>query len=324
MAGPLVSVVMPAYNAAHLIGGAVRSVLDQTFTDYEAIVVDDGSQDDTREVVSGFVQGAGGRVRLITQPNGGCSAARNRGIAEARGAWIALLDADDEWRPKHLELLLAAAEAAPEAHLVYGSKVTVDEHGTPIQHNVVPRFPTGWIFADLVEDCLIQVSTTMVRRETLRALGGFDEDPRFKVTQDWDLYFRLSAEHPITASRDTHVAYRRLTQSLSHQIVPTVLGNIAALRTADQLLAEGRVAAANHPEKIDMKDRWRRAYEEAIVHTFTKGHYETARTLGAEARARGYLTRAAASRALLAHLPPHVLDRARDLARLPRRLTSLR
>lgn len=316
MVHPVVSVVIPAYNAERLIIPAVESVLAQTFTAYEAIVIDDGSEDDTRTVVAGF----GDRVRLVSQENGGVASARNRGIEQARGRWVAFLDSDDHWRPAHLDLLLAAASADPAAHLVYGSKVTVDEHDVPVMHNEVPRFPTGWIFGDLVEDCLITTSTTMARRETLRALGGFDEDPRFSVTQDWDLYFRLAARHPITAARDTHVSYRRLAQSLSHQIVPTVIGNIAALSTAHRLLEDGHVAAENRPEEIDMVDRWRRAYEEAVVDTFTKGHYGAARTLGRQALAAGHLTRQAALRAALAHLPENALEWVRMLGRVPRRL----
>jgi glycosyltransferase involved in cell wall biosynthesis len=291
-------------------------VLAQSFRDYEAIVVDDGSQDDTREVVAAF----GDRIRLVAQANGGVASARNRGIEQSRGQWIAFLDSDDHWRPDHLELLLAAAEDQPEAHLVYGSKITVDENDVPIPHNEVARFPTGWIFGDLVEDCLITTSTTMALRETLCALNGFDEDPRFMVTQDWDLYFRLAARHPITAARGTHVAYRRLAKSLSHQIVPTVIGNLAALSTAHRLLEEGRVAAENRPEKIDMEDRWRRAYEEAVVDTFTRGHYHTARTLGHQALAHGSLTRPAALRAVLSHLPAYVLEWVRLLGRVPRHL----
>jgi glycosyltransferase involved in cell wall biosynthesis len=316
MVHPIVSVVIPAYNAEHLVAHAVESVLAQSFSAYEAIVVDDGSEDDTRSVVASY----GDRVRLVSQENGGVASARNRGIEQARGRWVAFLDTDDHWRPAHLDLLLAAAAAEPQAHLVYGSKVTVDEHDVPIVHNEVPRFPTGWIFGDLVEDCLITTSTTMARRETLCALGGFDEDPRFSVTQDWDLYFRLAARYPVTAARDTHVAYRRLAQSLSHQVVPTVIGNIAALGTAHQLLERGHVAAENRPHEIDMVDRWRRAYEEAVVDTFTKGHYGAARTLGRQALAAGHLTRPAAVRTMLAHLPENLLEWVRVFGRMPRRL----
>lgn len=311
MGNPLITVVVPAYNAARLVVPAIQSILAQTFTDHETIVVDDGSKDDTREVVAKF----NGRVQLVAQANAGAAAARNRGISQARGSWVAFLDADDEWRPDHLTLLLEAAERSPEAQLVYGSKITVDPQGVPIPHNVKARFPRGWIFRELVEDCLITTSTVMARRQTLEDLGGFDTHPRFKVTQDWDLYFRLAAIHPITAAEGTYVHYRRLAESLSHQIVPTVMGNIAALRTAHQLLSEGRVAAQNRPERIDMLHRWQRAYDEAIVLTFTKGHYHAARQLGLEAYAGGYLTRHAAGRALLAHLPGDVLNKARSLGR---------
>src|SRR5262249_22649923 len=156
----------------------------------------------------------------------------------------------------------AEAEAHPDFPLIYGSKTTIDEQGAKVQHPDAPRFPTGWIFAELMEDCLITTSTTLARAATLRALGGYNEDRRLRVAEDWDLYLGLSAQHRIGATRDTFVISRRRADSLCHQVLTTQMGNLAALEAADRLLRDKRVAAANHPERIDMKDRWRRAYLE--------------------------------------------------------------
>jgi glycosyltransferase involved in cell wall biosynthesis len=311
-----VSVVIPAYNAARFIGGAIESVLAQTYADYEVIVVDDGSRDQTADVVSGFGQ----RVRLIAQANAGASAARNRGVREAAGSWIAFLDSDDEWQPSHLEVLLARAASAPEAHLVYGGKITVDQHGEVVPWK--PSFPSGWIFGDLVEDCLITTSTIIVRSATLRGLGGFAEKPEFRVAEDWDLYLRLAASHQIAAAPDTCVTYRRLPSSLSHEVVAAVMGDLAALRTAERLMTEGIVAPENHPERIDLGERWRRAYREGVVHLFTSGEYEVARRIGMEALRRGFWIAPALTRTVLASLPASVLRQLRNLGRHLRRNPS--
>jgi hypothetical protein len=308
-----VTVVIPAYNAARFIGGAIASVLAQTYADYEIIVVDDGSRDETASVVSGFGQ----RVRLISQANAGASAARNRGIREATGSWIAFLDSDDEWQPSHLEVLLARAAATPDAHMIYGRKITVDEHGDVVPWK--PTFPSGWIFGDLVERCLITTSAVMVRTATLRALGGFTEKVEFRVAEDWDLYLRLAAGHQIAAAPDTCILYRRLPTSLSHEVAAAVLGDLAALRTAEQLLAAGSVAPENHPERVELGARWRRAYREGVAHLFTSGQYELARRIGMEALRRGFWTAPAVARTLLASLPAPVLGRLRNLGRHFRR-----
>src|SRR3954447_14398775 len=107
---PTVSVVIPAYNSAWCIDHAIDSVLAQTYHDYEIIVVDDGSTDETRDVVQRY----GIAVRLVCKPNGGMSSARNRGISEARGRYIAFLDSDDRWLPTKLALQVALLDTHPD------------------------------------------------------------------------------------------------------------------------------------------------------------------------------------------------------------------
>src|SRR5262245_44962868 len=106
---PTVSVVTPAYNAARYLGGTIESVLAQTYTDFEMLVVDDGSVDETFEVARSFAQ-RDSRIRLLRQPNGGTSAARNRAVVYARGRYLALLDGDDRWMPDYLEAQLEILE----------------------------------------------------------------------------------------------------------------------------------------------------------------------------------------------------------------------
>jgi glycosyltransferase involved in cell wall biosynthesis len=124
---PIVSVIIPAYNAAKFVGRTLESLGAQTFAEFEAIVVDDGSNDDTADVVNEVV-GRDSRFRLIRQANGGVAAARNRALAEARGRYLANLDSDDMWRPTFLERTIAALEAAgDEAVFAFAQTLWVDE-----------------------------------------------------------------------------------------------------------------------------------------------------------------------------------------------------
>jgi glycosyltransferase involved in cell wall biosynthesis len=121
---PLISVIIPAYNAQKTIRETIESVLNQTFKDFEIIVIDDGSQDSTVEIVSAF---SDPRLRLFSYPNAGVSATRNRGLAQANSEFISFLDADDLWTPDKLEAQLRALEANPQAAVAYSWTDYIDE-----------------------------------------------------------------------------------------------------------------------------------------------------------------------------------------------------
>jgi len=183
---PFISVVMPAYNRAHVIVAAVESVVAQTLEDWELVVVDDGSTDETAAVVRQLAE-ADPRIRLVSQPKSGVSVARNAGIAASRGELVAFIDSDNEWRADYLEV-----SSAGMAH--YGVPVTYtgikryEDHGR-IQYVGVQAgrdyLLDGLSFVDL--------NVLMVRRDLLVEVGGFDESLRRWV--DYDLVLRLMLEH---------------------------------------------------------------------------------------------------------------------------------
>lgn len=185
---PQASLILPSHNRAALLPAAICSVLAQTFQDFELIVVDDGSTDGTHEVLAVFRDA---RIRMIRlEQQAGAAAARNAGVAQARGDWIGFMDSDLQWAPEKLERQFRALKSAPEhvgavfcAHwLREGGRL----HRVPSPGLQVPA--GGWV-ARLLQGNLVDTSALLVRSHLLRDIGGFDpEMPRF---QDWDLALRL-------------------------------------------------------------------------------------------------------------------------------------
>ncbi len=199
---PFISVVIPTFNRARQVQAALKSVLEQTYPEFEVIVVDDGSTDGTRENLQQLVspQGSNGKqVRYFFQPNQGQSAARNKGIDEARGEWVAFLDSDDVWLPEKLEWQLRAigqfrdrcCACITDARLVDDSGVDT----TAFQASGKQYGQVLGIEAEAVKNLAesfdhFWTSTLMVRTDVIRQVGRFD--PHLEFAEDHDLLFRLS------------------------------------------------------------------------------------------------------------------------------------
>ena len=192
---PLVSAVIPAYNCARFIGEALESVFAQEYPALEVIVVDDGSTDDTREKVMRY----GGRVSLVVQPNSGAAAARNEGIRRSRGKYVAFLDGDDFWLPGKLRHQVDHLERHPNIALccagwhVLHPTSSGDYHIAPAsaadEVHVNPKC-SGWMYCELLLDCVVWTSTVLIRRELCDRIGGFDE--ALRRGQDYDYWLRAS------------------------------------------------------------------------------------------------------------------------------------
>ena len=177
MSRPQISVLTPAYNASAFIAETIRSVQQQSLDDWEHVVVDDGSTDDTAAVV----RAAGdGRLVLIRQENAGQSAAQNVALARARGRLVVMLDADDMLLPDAFARLSSALDARPDAVLAYGKAWLVDPAGAPIDaRQVFADRPSDVALENLLERNLIVTGgATMIRADAMRAVGGFDPDIR--------------------------------------------------------------------------------------------------------------------------------------------------
>ena len=202
---PKVSVIIPTYNAAQTVGRAISSVLAQSYKDFEVIVVDDGSSDNTRQVLaSNFAN-----VQYFYQTNQERSAARNHGIAMACGEYVAFLDADDWWEPNKLELQVTVMESDPTVGLVYSAYHEVTDTGQAIlRSRSTGDQPGVRLFDQLVLGNIIgSPSFVMARRHEVMRVGGFDE--ALRQSEDWDLWLRLAAESLVAYIDKPLTFYRR-------------------------------------------------------------------------------------------------------------------
>lgn len=187
---PLVSVIIPTYNHGHFLGRALQSVLDQTYTNWEAIVIDNCSEDNTDEVVQGFEDP---RITLLKIHNSGVIAAsRNKGIYAAKGEWVAFLDSDDVWYPKKLELCLQKAESG--YGLVCHGEVWVSlQNGARQLREVFYGPETNATFNKLLfEANCISTSAVIVRAHHLSKVAGFDESITIITAEDYHLWLKLA------------------------------------------------------------------------------------------------------------------------------------
>jgi glycosyltransferase involved in cell wall biosynthesis len=196
----LVSVIIPCYNAAPYIAASVQSALNQCDVPVEVIVVDDGSQDGSWELLDPF----GPAVRRVRQANGGPAKARNCGARLARGEWLAFLDADDEWLPEKLAAQLRAA--GDDAGLVYTDRYNVGDCSrvNGRQSDGVRQWE-GDVFEPLLAQNFITTSSVILRRDWYERLGGFEE--RLVGAEDWDLWLRYAAEGPVRLCREPLLRY---------------------------------------------------------------------------------------------------------------------
>ncbi|MBI5571567.1 MAG: glycosyltransferase [Desulfomonile tiedjei] len=187
---PLVSAIIPTYDRAGVVERAIRSVLDQTFRDFELIVVDDGSRDGTTEVLSRFDD----RLTAVFQENRGVSAARNAGITRAQGELLAFLDSDDEWLPNKLARQVAVFDPRRPLFICHTDELWCC-NGRPVRQKEIHRKQGGHFFERALERCLISPSSVMLSRSLLDRVGSFDET--LPAAEDYDLWLRITAFHDV-------------------------------------------------------------------------------------------------------------------------------
>lgn len=238
-----VSVVLPTYNRAYCLPLALRSLQQQSYTDWEVLVIDDGSTDDTPTLLARLCS-EDPRIRYHRQVNGGVSAARNAGLRLAEGAFVGFLDSDDAWEPWKLAAQVACFKALPEVGMVWTDMVAVDDNGTVLhdrflrrmysayrrygtrklfsheralgelapdiasQHPGLDAAQVQWgdVFSAMIFGSLVHTSTALLRRERARAVGFFNEE--FRTGEDYEFHLRTCREGPVALLDAPGIRYR--------------------------------------------------------------------------------------------------------------------
>ena len=187
---PLVSVIMPTYNRAWTLKDAVDSVLLQDYPNIELVVIDDGSEDNTQELLETYKN----EITVLRQENKGVSAARNKGIRQSRGEFIALLDSDDAWDKRKISCQMEFFKDHPEALICQTQEIWI-RNGKKVNPKVKHKKPSGMIFEPSLDLCLVSPSAVMMKRQLFDMKGYFNEN--FLVCEDYDLWLRVSSTLPV-------------------------------------------------------------------------------------------------------------------------------
>ncbi|SMC39102.1 glycosyltransferase family 2 protein [Sporomusa malonica] len=211
---PIVSVVIPAYNAGQTIERTIQSVLNQTYQQYEIIVVDDGSSDDTAEKIRKY----GDLVQYISQTNAGAGAARNTGVRSAKGKWIAFLDSDDEWHPKKLEIQIQFCNSIPDIVLVTNvpTIIRIGEEKDFAPVSETPAYSI-WNHEAFLRRNKIQTSSVLISKDAYEAVGGCDTS--LLNAQDRDLWLKLLYRGTGICINESLSKYYHLNTGLSRNLV---------------------------------------------------------------------------------------------------------
>lgn len=207
---PKVSIILSTYNRAHFLKEAIESVCCQTFSDWELIVMDDGSTDGTGDIVKAWAK-KDSRVRHIRRNNMGISAVRARSIAFAQGEYITFLDDDDEFAPNKLELQVPFLDAHPEVGMVYSYVEMIDAEKKLIRK--WPSYSPAQNFLELIKDCFIQPNAALIRTECFEKLGSFRSD--FTGGDDYEMWLRIAKHYRLAFLPVTAGTYRWHESNLS-------------------------------------------------------------------------------------------------------------
>lgn len=209
-----VSVILNTYNSARFLSQTIATVLAQSFTDFELLIIDDGSQDDTLGIAA---QVSDPRLQIQSYPNGGIATSRNRGLSQSTAELVAFLDHDDLWHPDKLaQQVIALDQAGPRAALAYSWIELISEAGDLIRP-YPPCHNQGNVYSPLlINNFLHTASNPLIRRQAAIAVGGFDN--AIYGADDWDFFIRLAAQYEFALSPHHHVQYRMVKGSSSSQV----------------------------------------------------------------------------------------------------------
>jgi glycosyltransferase involved in cell wall biosynthesis len=216
---PKVSVTIPVYNGAAYLKEAIDSVLAQTYKDFEAIVVNDGSTDNSEEILKSY----GDKIRYYYQENRGLANTRNRLVELAKGEYIAFIDQDDVWMPDHLIRHIALFFADLDIGLVYSDCAIINSNGEEIVGTyyrfMEPVF--GMVFEQLLRGNFISIPTVVVKKQLILGVGGFS--PKYRIAEEYDLFLKVATESKFGYLPEVLAQYRRHENNNSKNVERTLL-----------------------------------------------------------------------------------------------------
>ena len=238
-----ISVVIPTYNRIALVERAIDSVLRQSIKPFDIIVVDDGSDDGTSEMIQKKYRS----INLVQQQNSGVSAARNNGIKHAKGDWISLLDSDDEWTGKKLENQVDRLIKNPDYHFCHTNEIWI-RNGVRVNQKKRHQKYGGYIFDKCLDICRISPSSTLFKKNILEHVGWFDT--QLPVCEDYDLWLRITADYKILfVDEPLIIKYGGHTDQLSQSVEGIELFRIKSL---ENLLANTELSPQKRNLAITM------------------------------------------------------------------------
>lgn len=260
-----ISVIIPSFNRAELLNRALKSVYNQTLQPDEVIVIDDGSTDNTQQIISANYP----QVKYHHQANQGVSAARNTGIQQAKGQWLAFLDSDDEWLPNKLEKQINALKET-DYKVCHTEEIWIRNEVRVNQMNKHKK-NGGWIFQQCLPMCAMSPSSIMIHREVFNQIGLFDIG--FPACEDYDLWLKITAQYPVLFIEQPQIKkYGGHDDQLSQQYWGMDRFRIKALENIinrDNLNAENKAAAIKmllKKAKIYQKGALKRSKHEEVAH----------------------------------------------------------
>lgn len=310
---PSVAAIIPTYNCAGFLPEAIASVRAQTAPVEQIIVVDDGSTDNTAEVVSGLGPG----IIYLQQQNAGPSAARNAGARAAHTEWVALIDADDLWLPDKTERQLALLESHPELALIASNRTEVDGAGKVIldslfdHHGLRPLFedlagkPNPRALARLAGINFIPTSSVLMRRDVMLELGGFNTGIRF--SEDLELWCRIAAKYSMACLPEILTLYRRHDANAVAKPEPMLLGSVQTMRSLREHCADSLVKEGINPDGLVARHLAALGY-----FYFDRGRYAEARSVFRQSLSEKISLRALVY-LLASHLPASAVRLTRNL-----------
>lgn len=265
----LVSVIVPVYNRAHLVTETVASILGQSYRNIEIILINDGSTDDSLNIIRALQQDYPEMIRVISQENQGQTVARNQGIKKARGKYIAFLDSDDLWVPDKLELQIPLFDEG--VGLVYGGVEFINECGETTGYDPCDASIQGNIYPQLLVKNRMTGGSVVVLAEALKTVGLFDSD--FKAAENWDLWLRICKNYQARFVNMPVVKYRLHPNNMSKDVMlmqdakRQIMAKHCDKHSSDKLIARySRLAEADLFYKLGVGFFSREEFGKAIRH----------------------------------------------------------